>query len=119
MEHLTVKSSTIFISVGGKTRVYRSVDEVPSNLRKQLVETTTGLNSATILIADRRGREELVRAFQGMPSTVKSRLATAIQYAREQRDKGNKSTRPFRFWFELSLPGVVGLVFWLLFFWQH
>ena len=35
--------------------VYRSVEEVPDPLKRQLLRSTNGLNSATIVIADRRG----------------------------------------------------------------
>ena len=59
MQRVTVKTSTIFIAKGGKTQVYRSVSEVPPRLRKELEESTNSFNSATILIADRRGREEI------------------------------------------------------------
>ena len=59
MQRVTVKTSTIFIAKGAKTRVYRSVQDVPPQLRKELEHSTNGFNSATILIADRRGREEI------------------------------------------------------------
>ncbi len=62
-----VKSSVIVISAGGHDGVYRSVDEIPQPLRRQLQKTTNGLNSATILIADRRGRNELARALRRIP----------------------------------------------------
>jgi hypothetical protein len=68
MDRMTVKTSTIFISVGGKTKVFKSVDDVPPKLRRKLQESTSGINAATILIADRRGREEIVKALRGMPS---------------------------------------------------
>ena len=62
-----VKSSVILISAGGLDGVYRSVEEVPLALRGKLQKTTNGLNSATILIADRRGRTELARALRRIP----------------------------------------------------
>src|SRR5689334_22843820 len=51
-----VQTSTVLISVDGADLVYRSVDEVPVPLRTRLLKSTNGANSATILIADRRGR---------------------------------------------------------------
>lgn len=57
MQRVTLKTSTIFIAKGGKTRVYHSVNDVPPLLRKQLEDSTNGFNSRTILIADRRGRK--------------------------------------------------------------
>src|ERR1700677_4135506 len=78
MQRLTVKTSTIFIAKGGKTQVYRSVSEVPPRLRKELEESTNSFNSATILIADRRGSEEILRALNGLPSGLRTRLASSL-----------------------------------------
>lgn len=74
MERTTIKTSTIFVSVGKQTKVYHSMDEVPARLREKLVESTTGLNSATILIADRRGKEEIDRVLRTMPKGISARL---------------------------------------------
>jgi|SRR5580704_11099502 hypothetical protein len=78
MHRVTVKTSTIFIAKRGPTQVYRSVGEIPAPLRKELEESTNSFNSATILIADRRGREEIVKALNGLPSSLRSRLANSL-----------------------------------------
>jgi hypothetical protein len=69
-----MKSSTILISAGETDAVYRSVKEVPAALRRKLLKSTNGLNAATILIADRRGREEIARAIQNLPSSLQRRF---------------------------------------------
>ncbi len=68
-----MKSSTILISAGETDAVYRSVKEVPAPLRRKLLKSTNGLNSATILIADRRGREEIARAIKNLPTSLQRR----------------------------------------------
>ena len=116
MGRVTVKSSTIFISVGDKTQVFRSVDDVPAALRKKLEQSTNGINSATILIADRRGREEIVRAIRGLPSGVRSRFAASL---RKEGSDETKLPQPIRIllrnWAEILLPGAIGVLVWLLF----
>jgi len=72
-----VKTSTILISSGGTRKVYRSVNDVPDRLRQQLVRSTNGLNSATIVIADRQGRKEIAKAIRNLPGTVKPDQAVA------------------------------------------
>src|SRR5712692_3949292 len=116
MSRVTLKSSTIFISVGNKTEVYRSVEDVPPALRKKLDQSTNGINSATILIADRKGKEEIVRAIRGLPSSLRSRLTTSL------RNEARKESRvPSRWpaivqdWAEILLPAAIGLAAWLLF----
>src|SRR4051794_33966119 len=67
------QTSTVLISTSGREQVYRSVDEVPAGLRTRLLKSTNGANSATILIADRRGRQEIARAMRNLPGSVQKR----------------------------------------------
>jgi len=72
------QTSTVLISTGGGERVYRSVDEVPARLRNRLLKTTNGANSATILIADRKGRKEIDKAMRKLPGPAQRRLGRSI-----------------------------------------
>lgn len=116
MSRVTLKSSTIFISVGNKTEVYRSVDDVPPTLRKRLEQSTNSINSATILIADRKGKEEIVRAIRGLPSSLRSRLTTSLRKeARQDTRSTGRWTLLGQQWAEILLPAAIGLAAWLLF----
>jgi hypothetical protein len=125
MQRVTVRTSTIFISKGGRTRVYRSVEEVPAPLRKELEDSTNGFNSATILIADRRGRAEIVRALNGLPSTLRSRLASSLAPSKTGTLIATPAPAPEapagilsflqRNWLEIGLPIAVGLIVWAAF----
>jgi hypothetical protein len=116
MSRVTLKSSTIFISVGNKTEVYRSVADVPPSLRKKLEQSTNGINSATILIADRKGKEEIVRAIRGLPSNLRSKLSTSLR-----EDAPRAERKPIAWaslwqnWAEFLLPAAIGVAVWLLF----
>lgn len=124
-QRVTVKTSTIFIAKGGRTRVFRSVEDVPPKLRRELEESTNSFNSATILIADRRGREEIVRTLNGMPSSLRTRLASSLTRQQEAaesaapRESARFGVRAITFfrrnWVEILLPGAVGLIVWLAF----
>lgn len=74
MSTQTIRQSTILIASGKRTNVYSSLDQVPPALKHKLMASTSGANSATILLADRAGREEIVRALRGMPSHIQARL---------------------------------------------
>jgi len=113
METVTLKSSTIFIAVGKRTRIYRSFTDVPPVLRKRLEQSTSGMNSATILIADRNGREELVRSIQGLPSGVRTRVGAARKPQAPQVSKHSRIWNDYRHWIELGGVGLLGLVIWL------
>ena len=83
MNRTTVKSSTIFVAEGGKTQVFRSLDEMPADLRRRLEKSTNGNHSATILIADRSGRDEISRALNGLPTDFQSKVAAEVSGRRK------------------------------------
>lgn len=118
--------------MGDKTQVFRSPEEIPATLRKQLVASTRGMNSATILIADRGGRAEIRKILDGQPSPLKSRLRADF-LRRSLDDRPSEAQIPvatavpqpmsirdwkLRHWAELLLPGAVGIGLWVLFTWK-
>jgi hypothetical protein len=118
MAQLTARTSTIFIATSDDTKVYRSVEDVPLPLRQKLLECTRGMNSATILIADKQGREELVRALQERPSA----LQCLVDNMRSRQPDGQPETaetspafRSLRFWLEVLLPVAAGASLWAFF----
>ena len=117
MSRVTLKSSTIFISVGNKTEVYRSVADVPPSLRKKLEQSTNGINSATILIADRKGKEEIVRAIRGLPSNLRSKLSTSLREDAAPRTERKPLAWAgmWQDWAEFLLPAAIGVAVWVLF----
>jgi hypothetical protein len=60
------QTSTVLIAREGADKVYRSMEEVPGPLRSKLLKSTNSPNAATILIADRRGRQEIARVMRGL-----------------------------------------------------
>lgn len=117
--------------MGDKTQVFRTPEEIPDSLRKHLVDSTRGMNSATILIADRGGRAEIRKILNGEPSPLKGRLRS--DYLKQRHGEFPSSSlglepatvQPmslrswgWRQWAELLLPGAVGVGFWLLFTWK-
>jgi hypothetical protein len=81
-----IKTSTILISKSSGKGVYRDLREIPAPLRSELLKTTNSADSATILIADRRGREEIARARQRTPAASKE--ASAAPRARKWLGRG-------------------------------
>lgn len=110
--------------MGKTTQVFRYPEEIPSPLRKKLIHSTRGMNSATILIADRGGRAEIRKILNGQPSPLKSRLRA--DFLRRSIGEPEKTSLPSppRFLLhnwrvgrlsDLLLPGLVALGLWLLF----
>lgn len=118
MTVLTAKSSTIFVATGDGTTVYRSVQEIPAPLRRKLQESMQGMHTATILIADKRGQEEIIRALRGQPSHVQCRIADATRKQQNKVQEPSKTVPKtprwgrLRNWLELLLPVAVGASLW-------
>jgi hypothetical protein len=79
MESGVMKTSAVMVASGGSRFVYGSIREVPEPLRTQVIRSTSGRNSGTILIADRRGKEEIERAARAqrgrpIPAVIEGRL---------------------------------------------
>ena len=93
------------------------MEEVPPPLRRKLIETTNSANSATILIADKRGREELVRALQGKRSGVRRRVVDTIRsrpHVVEPLPSRFGALKSLRAWLEFLLPVAIGASLWFL-----
>jgi hypothetical protein len=117
MAILTARSATIFIASGEHNGVYRSVEDVPPELRRKLIETTNSVNSATILIADKRGREELLRALQGRRSEIRRRVVDTIRSKQadpEPQPSRFAALKSLRNWLEFLLPVAIGASLWFL-----
>ena len=117
MERLIHKTSTILIAVGDSLKLYRSRKEIPPRLRRKLAESTSSGNSGIILIADEKGKEEILRSLRGLPPEVQSRLEPIV--ARKRRKKGREPARlifglaPLD-WMEIVLVAGAGVLFCLL-----
>jgi hypothetical protein len=108
-----MKSSTILISEGRTDAVYRSVSEVPLRLRKRLLKYTSGMNSATILIADRRGKQELAKAIRRLPGNSQQRLMDAV-FGQSVDNVYLRRLKPYRrMALAVLLATVITLVMWV------
>lgn len=122
----TFKRTTIYISLGSDTKVYDSPESIPHDLRGKLMRSTRGMNSATILIADRGGRREIQKILEGQPSCLDGSLRTAYFQPQPTPRKTAPLTSPtpppptprpspWQRIAELSLPAALGIALWLLF----
>jgi hypothetical protein len=64
LETAVLKTSAVLVAKGETTSVFSSVKEIPEPLRTEVVKATNGPQSGTLVIADRRGKEEIERAAQ-------------------------------------------------------
>ena len=78
-----VKTSAVLIDSKETRAVYRSVQEVPEKLRRRLVESTQGINSATIVIADHGGREHMEKQLDNRLRGFASPPAEAPEFCRD------------------------------------
>jgi len=110
----TVRTSAILIADARRTAVYRSVEEVPPELRRKLAESTAGTNAATVLIADRRGARELLRA--NVRALIEERIPPAPGFRALVREDVVQVARFLRaHWLGFTVPVTAAFVLWRLF----
>ena len=115
-----VKRSLVLISSGRTNAVYGSVEEVPEPLRRQLIKSTSGLNSATILIADRRGRDQITRAIRSLPDAMQGRLLRLILGNEEKPPAPALRVPPLVLRTAAAvLTGAASWLIWLAFWHRH
>jgi hypothetical protein len=115
MNRVTLKTSTILVGLKTRTQVYRSLKEVPPRLRQKLIESTSGSNSGTIVIADRGGRDEIIRSVRGLPSGVQTRTEAIVAARRLHKVSIKRISEVRRIWPELLLLLLLALVIWVVF----
>ncbi len=128
-DRITHKTSTILISSGGKVRSFRSLADVPQQMRERLIQSTSGPYSATLLIADEAGRQEVLRSLRGQPSAVESRwmrsfsgqpysIADVGAAAGVDAEPASAKAVRWRRATEIALLVGIGLCLWLLAAWK-
>jgi hypothetical protein len=53
------KTSTVLITMGASDRIYRSINDAPKELQEQMEKAAMSCDSASIVIADRAGRDKI------------------------------------------------------------
>lgn len=117
MTRLTAKSSTIFVGTRNATEVYYSMQDVPEVYRRRLQEFARNGNAVKILIADKLGREEIMRALGSkapgvMPEEAKTPARKADLAVPRIPILAPRSVS-LRTWIELLLPAAIGASLWL------
>ena len=92
-EEEIVRSSAVLISSGKKMHLYRSIDEVPSRLRKRLIESTNSINAGTILIANHAGRERILEVLRRLPRGARKQIMSALKGEAEPTRAGARRWR--------------------------
>ncbi|MBI2685651.1 MAG: hypothetical protein HYX27_04990 [Acidobacteria bacterium] len=121
MEIKTFRTSTILIATGGKTRLYKSRTEMTPALRQDMQRTLNSPMAATILIADQRGRDEILKLLRGEPSALRGGPAAARRRIRPEPAPAVRAMLPawlshrwVRALIAFLLPAAIGAGFYAL-----
>ena len=74
-----VKTSQVRVAAGEEDRVFRSLDDLPPELRRQLRRALNGPLMDTIVIADPAGRQRIFEEIRGLPPHLQKKVMSAIQ----------------------------------------
>jgi hypothetical protein len=116
MQTSTFKTSTIFVATGKRTRVFRSMDAVPNGLRKRMSDNLNGPNTRTLIVADRRGREYLLKVLQRATNSASLVPASAADSRTPTLELSRVWLKAKRYWLEIALIALLGATGWALFY---
>jgi hypothetical protein len=94
------KASSILVARGGRTRVFRSIDEMPAADRADLLRSLGGEHSGVVLIAE-----------QGSGKLLEEKLKEGLAPLRQS---ASCDVLTVRLALEIALVGGAGLVVWIL-----
>lgn len=97
----TVRTSVILVAVDDRIEAYSSIEDLPVELREKLIESTSGNDAATLVIADRKGRDAVLRSL-GKRIVARRRVPGGW----------------LRTWGAILLSGAAGLAVWLVATWR-
>jgi len=118
MNKLMQKVSTIVVGSGNTVRTYRSAEEMPPAVQRQMDQALSGENSATLLIADERGRQEILKSLRGQETDLDSRLISALASRRKDQPAPRSWRLSTRGWIEVGVLSLIGVGVWLLATWR-
>lgn len=95
-----VKTSQVRVAAGEEDRVFRSMDDLPPELRKQLRRALNGPLADTIVIADAAGRQRIFEAIRGLPPHLQKKVMSAIQVTEPARP-------PLARWVKVVVGGIL------------
>lgn len=75
MEQSTLRTKSILVSTLDHTEWFQSKEDLPAPIRKRMESALNSPNSFTFLLADRNGRDELVKALGGESSPLTPRYS--------------------------------------------
>jgi hypothetical protein len=114
------------IATDGKTRLYKSRSEMKPELRRSLQQTLNSSMAATILIADQRGRDEILKLLRGEESALRGASGTMRRRLRTDATAKVKTVLPVwlgnrwvRGLVAFLIPAAVGAGFYALLMASH
>ncbi|HEU0122593.1 MAG TPA: hypothetical protein VFQ91_18820 [Bryobacteraceae bacterium] len=121
MEIQTFRTSTILIATDGKPKIYRSRSEIAPDQQENLQKALNSPMAATILIADQRGRDEILKLLRGEPSALRDSSAPMRRRLKTEPAPVIRATLPgwlrsrwTRALIAFLLPAAVGAGFYAL-----
>lgn len=107
-----VKTSAVRISSREGERIYRSLQDVPSELRAKVESTMAGSHSQTILIANQEAYDHIALGVPDLPPEMRKFQPALL------RQRGRKPSAAGRHWKALAVGGFAAIVaLWAAWIW--
>lgn len=108
-----VKASSVRVSTLQGDRIYRSLEDIPPELRDRIRSTLEGPNAETILIANQEAYERVIRGVEDLPEEMQ-RFRPVLLNQRRRPSSDAADWRPLLIGGLTTIVALWGLWLWAL-----
>ena len=106
-----VKTSSVLVASGEGEQVYRTIEDLPPELRDKLQKALSAAEAETIILADEQGRDQIFQVIRSLPPDLQRRVLSALRLAGPTEPLVPPG-RPWKLWLLSACVALLALLLW-------
>ena len=106
-----VKTSSVLVASGEGEQVYRTIEDLPPELRDKLQKALSAAEAETIILADEQGRDQIFQVIRSLPTDLQRRVLSALHLAGPTEPQVTPG-RSWKLWLLSAGVALLALLLW-------